>query len=74
MEKKIILIISSILGVESSKIKLQSSSDDFEEWDSIRHMNLIVALEEEFDVEFTDSEIPELAQVKIIIDIISAKL
>ena len=35
-------------------------------WDSLTHMNLIVALEEEFDVTFDEEEISEMISLELI--------
>jgi acyl carrier protein len=35
-------------------------------WDSLRHLNLILALEEKFGVTFEAEEIPELVSVRVI--------
>ena len=48
----------------------ESSPDNIESWDSLKHMNLIIALEEEFEVTFTDNEIFKMmnyASIKSII-------
>ena len=42
--------------------------DTEELWDSLKHLELIVTLEEEFDVKIPQNEIPELNSMDIIID------
>ncbi len=37
-----------------------ATSDTIDTWDSLRHMNLIVALEDEFDIEFEPEDVMEL--------------
>ena len=71
MEDKIKEVISNIFGTPLNEINGQSSPDTIENWDSINHMKLITALEEEFDVEFTDEEIVEMQNVKLIKYILS---
>ena len=71
MEDKINEVISNIFGTPLNEINGQSSPDTIENWDSINHMKLISALEEEFDVEFTDEEILEMQNVKLIKYILS---
>ena len=71
MEDKIKEVISNIFETPLSGINDQSSPDTIENWDSINHMKLITALEEEFDVEFTDEEILEMQNVKLIKYILS---
>ena len=38
----------------------------------VKHMNLVVALEEEFNIHFEDAEIPSLVNFKIIVATIEA--
>ena len=71
MEAKIKEVISNIFGTPLNEINGQSSPDTIENWDSINHMKLITALEEEFDVEFTDEQILEMQNVKLIKYILS---
>jgi len=40
-----------------SQITATASSKTLEKWDSIAHMNLMLALEESFAIQFTDAEI-----------------
>ena len=54
-------------------------SDDVEplkidQWDSINHLQLIVALEEEFEIKFSDDELTELLNLPLINNIIQQKL
>ncbi len=41
-------------------------SDDLETWDSLRHLNLILALEEEFEITIPDEEVGDLVNFKLI--------
>ena len=43
-------IISKILKVPMENISIDSTSDTIENWDSLGHMNLILALEEELQI------------------------
>ena len=70
-EDKIKELISNIFGTPLNGINDQSSPDTIENWDSINQMKLITALEEEFDIEFTDEEILEMQNVKLIKYILS---
>ena len=54
MENKIKKVMSTVFEIDSSELNHNSSPDSIENWDSLRHMNLVVALEEEFNVEFDD--------------------
>lgn len=45
-----------------------------EAWDSLAHVSLIVAVEKEFDVRFTSSEVNGLADVGALRRLVEAKL
>jgi acyl carrier protein len=59
-------VMASVLGTEISAINEDSSSDNLENWDSIRHLNLILSLEEEFDITIPDEEVGDLTTFKLI--------
>ena len=44
--------------------------EDFESWDSLRHMNIILAVEEKFNFEFTEEQIDKLVNVRSFIEFI----
>ena len=66
IDKKIIEVLASVLGMEPSQIPLNASPDILGNWDSIKHMNLIIALEEEFSIRFPDELIEQLVSLDLI--------
>lgn len=63
---KILEIMSSVFEVELSTLNDDSSIDNIDNWDSIRHLNLILALEEEFNITIPDEEVGDLVNYKLI--------
>jgi len=59
-------VLSAVFEVSIESITDESSSDTIENWDSLRHLNLIIALEEEFDVVIPDEEVGNLVNFKLI--------
>ena len=53
-------IISIVMDVPLNKIDENASSDNIINWDSLKHINLVISLEEEFELEFSEDQIPEL--------------
>lgn len=51
--------MSIIFEINESQINKNISVDTLQEWDSLNHMKLIIAVEEEFNIEFNDEEIVE---------------
>lgn len=60
MQNTIKIIMSTVLEVPLDEIDENSSSDSVSTWDSLKHMNLIIALEQEFGVAFDEDTIPEI--------------
>lgn len=51
-----------------------TTADDVEEWDSLSHVQLVVALEKHFNIKFTSREILSWDNVGDLIDCIGKKL
>jgi len=60
-----------VFEIPIDQISEDSSPDTIESWDSLKHMNLVIALEEEFDCQFSDSEILDLLSYKLIMIILN---
>lgn len=55
-QEKLKTVVATVLNVEVFRIDANASSDTIESWDSLRHMNLVLALEEEFGVSLPDED------------------
>lgn len=62
----------AVFGQPVNEIDEKSSVDNIENWDSFRHMNLIVALEEEFGVTFNDDDISGMTNFEVIRTVLHA--
>lgn len=71
IESKVKEIMSIVFELPVDKINSSTSSEDVEEWDSLKHMALIVALEEEFDKEFGEEAILTMIDLESIINEVS---
>lgn len=65
-EGKLKEVLARIFGVDLAEITEDASPDTIASWDSLRHMNLVVALEEAFGVEFSDDQVVEILSYKLI--------
>ena len=66
VRSKIYRLMSNVFEIPESEISEDSSLDSIESWDSIRHLNLILALEEEFGITIPDEEVGNLVNYKLI--------
>ena len=60
MIEKILKIAEEVLKVPVTE---ETSIANCEKWDSLRHLDLVVALEEAFDVSFEPEEIAEMKSI-----------
>jgi len=59
-------VMARVFGVEVAAIGDDASPDTIENWDSLRHMNLVLAIEEEFGIELTDEQTVEILSYPLI--------
>lgn len=59
-------VMSVVFEVPLQEINEEVSTDNLDNWDSLRHLNLILALEEEFGVSIPDEEVGNLVNFKLI--------
>ncbi|HVN86446.1 MAG TPA: acyl carrier protein [Candidatus Binatia bacterium] len=67
-------IFREVFDDDTIEIRDEMTAKDVEEWDSLNHINLIVAVERSFGVKFTTKEVSNLANVGEFIGLIAAKL
>lgn len=65
-EAKLKRTIADTLGVEPDAIDDDFSMDTVERWDSLRHMNLVLAIEEEFGVTIPDEDAANITSYPLI--------
>ena len=63
LNQKLVAIVSRTFNVNPSTVTPETSPENTPAWDSIGHLNLILELEEEFQVRFPTERIPELNSV-----------
>ena len=56
-------IFCDTLDIANIALEQTTTSDDIEEWDSLSHIQLVVAIEKYFGVKFTSEEILEWQNV-----------
>lgn len=65
--------LSALLGVPAGALGPQSSRQTVPQWDSLKHMHLMLALEEDFGVEFDDHELAHLDSAQTLLDALARK-
>ena len=66
-------IFRNVFDDESIELHDETNAEDIEDWDSLEQINLIVAIENEFEMMFDMAEIADLANVGEMVDLILKK-
>jgi len=67
-------IISDVLKIDEEMISGELSPNQVDNWDSMRHMKIIISLEEEYGIMFDADEIPKMLNFDKICETLAAKL
>lgn len=67
-------IFRDVLDSEDVKVTYESTADDIDEWDSLSHIQLVVAIEKHFKIRFTAAEINGFKNVGEMCEGISKKI
>lgn len=73
MNDRVRHILGVVLEMPEQQIHEKLTAEDTSNWDSIRHLSLVMALEEEFDVSFSSDELTRLMSYQAIADALAAR-
>lgn len=71
MEQKLKSIMSDVFNVRESDINDLTSMNSIGQWDSLKHIELITVIEQNFGVTFTSKEIAEMTSMTTIKEALS---
>jgi acyl carrier protein len=71
MDSRVLHIVSRLFHIHASELSPDSGPTTIAAWDSAGHMNLILALEQEFGIQFGDDEVADLISIGAIIAALS---
>ena len=67
-------MFQDVFDDESIEVRDETTSDDIEDWDSLEHINLIAAVEQEFGVKFNMGQVVSMKNVGEMVDIILSQI
>jgi len=70
---RLVRVFQQVFGNDTLSLSPSTTAHDVEGWDSLMHINLIVAVEREFKVRFTTREITALQNVGDLLGLIARK-
>ena len=74
IEARVNAVFQAVFDNPELRVAADTTADDIEDWDSLTHIDLIVAVEKEFKIRFTTAEVTGLKNVGELMDAISRKL
>ena len=72
MTERVYDIVSSMLRVPRASLGPDSSPDTLPQWDSLRHLQIVLALEEALGLHLTVEEIEAMQSMRVIIAIVES--
>lgn len=63
-------VFRDVFDDESIVVKPETTANDIEDWDSLEHINLVVAVEQEFGMKFNMNEVTTMKDVGDMVKII----
>lgn len=67
-------VFRDVFDDESITVEEETTADDIEDWDSLEHINLIAAVEQEFGMKFTMGQVVTMKNVGEMADIIMSQI
>jgi acyl carrier protein len=67
-------IMAAVFGIKAASIDAGASAETIEAWDSLQHLNLILALEERFGIQLSVDEITSVNNYASIVSLVSRHL
>tara|TARA_A100001011_G_C14011719_1_gene715709 strand:+ start:125 stop:379 length:255 start_codon:yes stop_codon:yes gene_type:complete len=72
--KKLNSIFRNVLNDDQINLKINTSNNELEKWDSLNHILLILEIEKKFSIKIAAGEIAELNSISLICDMINEKI
>ena len=63
MNRKLVELVAEIFFLDEDEVKLELTPDDVDLWDSLNHLRLITAVEVEFGVRLSMSDIQSIDSI-----------
>ena len=74
LEERVRLVLADVFGMSPAEVGPDTSPDTVDQWDSLQHLSLVLAIEEEFDLQLGDDETTEIVTFPLIVETIREKL
>ena len=72
VDERLRQVFADVFGIGGDAVVDEDSPSTIDGWDSVTHLNLVLALEGEFMMQFEAEEIPELTTYRVIRERVAA--
>jgi acyl carrier protein len=73
IEQRVRQVASDVFNIPAAQITAESSPETIETWDSVQHLNLVLALEQELGVSIEPEEIEKMKSIGDVITLMQQK-
>ncbi len=74
IKERLNIIFQEVFDEDDLEIHDQMTAEDIEEWDSLMHITLVVAIEKEFEVRLNAAEVGKLENIGEMIKILIERI
>ena len=67
-------VFRDVFDDEEIEVNDSTTADDIEDWESLEHINLIAAIEQEFGIKFSMGQVVTMKNVGEMVDIIVSRM
>jgi acyl carrier protein len=66
--ERVRVLVAGVLQLPAEQINESSAAENFEAWDSVNHLNIMLALEQEFGVQLSPEQADKMTNIAAIVD------
>ena len=74
IEERIRRVLSEVLDLDPSDVSADTSKETVQAWSSLQHLTVVLALEEEFEIQFDEDETLSIVSFPLIVAAVSDHL
>ena len=67
-------IAADLFEVPPAQITAESSPETLQNWDSVQHLNLVLQLEQQFNIPIEPEEMDRMKTIGAVVELVSSKL
>jgi acyl carrier protein len=74
IDERVRQLLAEVLDLDPSTVSADTSTDTVKAWGSLQHLTLVMALEEEFEIQFDEDETLAIVSFPLIVEAVSEHL